>query len=109
MSFAGSVVVLIHEAAAATERVGNPISWEEQWCEAFKNDDAAGQEQSRATWLPPARGATHSGRWPGRTSPRTRSWGSVPYGDNYEAKYYLLREKDVGDVHQPPLLPLEVL
>ncbi len=106
VALAGSIAVLVFGAVALSERVGNPVTWGEQKWEAFKNDDATGQEQSRYL------AASGSGRyvlwqvaWEDFTSHPLLGIGT----HNYEATYYQLREKDISYVRQPHMLPLEVL
>jgi O-antigen ligase len=88
------------------ERVGDPIVWGEQKWEAFKANDAAGQEQSRYL------SASGSGRytlwkvaWDDFVSNPVLGVGT----HNYEATYYQKREQEAGFVRQPHMLPLEVL
>jgi tetratricopeptide (TPR) repeat protein len=106
VALAGGIAVLVFGLAAASERAGNPVAWAEQRWEAFKNDDAAGEEQSRYL------AATGSGRytmwqvaWEDFASRPLLGIGT----QNYEATHYQLREKDVGYLRQPHSLPLEVL
>ena len=100
------IAVLVFGLAAASEQAGNPVAWAEQKWEAFKNDDADGQEQSRYL------AASGSGRytlwqvaWEDFASRPLLGVGT----HNYEATYYQLREKEVGYIRQPHILPLEVL
>jgi hypothetical protein len=106
LALACGIAVLVFGLAAASEQAGNPVSWAEQKWEAFKNDDAAGQEQSRYL------AASGSGRytlwqvaWEDFASRPLLGVGT----HNYEATYYQLREKEVGYIRQPHILPLEVL
>src|SRR5215207_2261859 len=106
VALACGAVVLIFALAAASEQAGDPVSWANQRWEAFKNDDTSGHEQSRFL------AASGSGRY---TLWRVASedFASHPLLGvgtyNYEATYYQLREKGVGWVRQPHILPLEVL
>src|SRR5215218_249740 len=106
LALACGSAVLVFGLAAASEQAGDPVSWVEQRWEAFKNDDASGQEQSRFL------AASGSGRY---TLWRVagEDFSSHPLlgvgTQNYEATYYQLREKDVGWVRKPHILPLEVL
>ena len=107
VALAVSIAALIFGAAAFTEQVGNPVSWAEQKWEAFKNDDARGQEQSHYL------SASGSGRY----TMWKVSWedfvahpllGIGTY--NYEASYFQLREKvPYRWVRHQHMLPLEVL
>jgi hypothetical protein len=106
LAVALGIAVLVFGLVTASEQAGNPVAWAEQKWEAFKNDDAAGQEQSRYL------AASGSGRytlwqvaWEDFASRPLLGVGT----HNYEATYYELREKEVGYVRQPHILPLEVL
>lgn len=88
------------------ERFGDPVEYASQKWEAFKTDDTAGQDQSRYL------SASGSGRyvlwqvaWEDFESRPILGVGT----HNYEATYYQLRERSVGYVRQPHMLPLEVL
>jgi len=47
LALACGIAVLVFGLAAASEQAGDPVSWADQRWEAFKNDEAAGQEQTR--------------------------------------------------------------
>ncbi len=101
-----SVAVLIFGAFVFTERFGDPLTWGEQRWEAFKNDDATGQDESRYL------AASGSGRytlwqvaWEDFAAHPLLGVGT----HNYEATYYQLRERPVGYARQPHTLSLEVL
>ena len=88
------------------ERLGDPVAYASQKWEAFKTDDTAGQDQSRYL------SASGSGRyvlwqvaWQDFEARPIFGVGT----HNYEATYYRLRERPVGYVRQPHMLPLEVL
>ena len=106
LALACGIVVLVFGLIAASEQAGDPVSWVEQRWEAFKNDDATGQEQSRFL------AASGSGRYT-LWQVAWEDFGSNPLlgvgTHNYEATYYQLREKNVGWVRQPHILPVEVL
>ena len=106
LALACGLTVLAFGWTAASEQAGDPLTWAEQRWEAFKSDDATGQEQSRFL------AASGSGRytmwqvaWEDFKSHPLLGVGT----HNYEATYYQLREKDVGNLRQPHSLPLEVL
>jgi tetratricopeptide (TPR) repeat protein len=100
------VAVLAFALITASQQSGDPVSWVEQRWEAFKNDDASGEEQSRFL------AASGSGRYT-LWQVASEDFDSNPLlgvgTHNYEATYYQLREKNVGWVRQPHILPLEVL
>ena len=106
MVLVGLLVGLVIVSTALHERVGNPVTWGEQRWEAFKNDDSVGQGRSRYL------SASGSGRYV-LWQVAWRDFVDHPFlgvgTHNYEATYYKLREKDVGWVRQPHMLPLEVL
>src|SRR5215218_6395265 len=106
VALAGGIAVLIFGLATVSEQAGNPVAWAEQRWEAFKNDDAAGEEQSRYL---AASGAGRYTMW----QVAWEDFASHPLlgigTHNYEATYYQLREKDIGYIRQPHTLPLEVL
>ncbi len=106
LALACGIVVLVFGLAAASEQAGSPVRWVEQRWEAFKNDDTTGQEQSRFL------AASGSGRY-ALWQVAGEDFASNPLlgigTHNYEATYYQLREKDVGWVRQPHILPLEVI
>ena len=108
----GAVLVVVVAAAAFglgsfQEQTGSaPQQWAAQKWQAFKADDATGQEQSRYL------SASGTGRyalwevaWKGFASDPVLGMGT----HNYEAAYYQLRDQPVGYVRQPHMLPLEVL
>jgi O-antigen ligase len=103
---AGCIGGLVVGGYAFAERAGNPVAWGEQRWEAFKNNDAAGQEQSRYL------SASGSGRYTLWEVARD-DFASRPLlgvgTHNYEATYYQKRERSAGYVRQPHMLPLEVL
>lgn len=106
MAIVSIAVVLVLGGLTVYERVGNPIVWGEQKWEAFKANDATGQEQSRYL------SASGSGRytlwkvaWDDFVSNPVLGVGT----HNYEATYYQKRDQAVGFVRQPHMLPLEVL
>jgi len=106
VALAGGIVVIFVGALAFNDRVEDPGTWAERKWEAFKTDDAAGQEQSRYL------SASGSGRytlwqvaWKDFVSHPVLGVGT----HNYEATYYQLREQPGGWVRQPHTLPLEVL
>ena len=88
------------------ERFGDPVAYASQKWEAFKTDDTAGQDQSRYL------SASGSGRYV-LWQVAWRDFQARPIlgvgTHNYEATYYRLRERQVGFVRQPHMLPLEVL
>ncbi len=106
IALAASIAVLIFGASTVTERVRDPISWGEQRWEAFKKDDTSGTEESRYL------AASGSGRYT-LWQVAWEDFASHPFlgvgTHNYEATYYQLRERSVGYVRQPHMLPLEVL
>src|SRR5215217_3355479 len=106
VALACGIAVLVFALFAASEQAGDPVSWVEQRWEAFKNDDASGQEESRFL------AASGSGRYT-LWQVALEDFDSNPLLGvgtyNYEATYYQLREKGVGWVRQPHTLPLEVL
>lgn len=99
-------MLLAAGVSAINERVDGPSAFVQQRWEAFKADDRMGQEQSRYL------SASGMGRytywqvaWKDFTSHPILGVGT----HNYEATYYQLRDKTVGWVRQPHMLPLEVL
>ena len=102
----GCIVVLAVGALAVGERVGDPVAWSQQKWEAFKNNDRAGQQQSRYL-------SAGSGRY-GMWEVAWRDFVSHPVlgvgTNNYEATYYRLRDEPHPRwVRQAHSLPLEVL
>lgn len=97
---------LIVGGFALQERVGDPVLLAEQRWESFKNNDRAGQEQSRYL------SASGSGRYT-MWQVAVEDFKAHPVlgvgAHNYEATYYRLREQSVGTLRQPHSLPLEAL
>ena len=93
-------------AAVFVERAGDPAELARQKWEAFKANDATGEESSRYL------SASGNGRyelwrvaWEDFAAHPVLGVGT----QNYEATYYKLREQNVGSVRQPHSLPLEML
>ena len=106
LALVGVLAVLVLGTATFYERAGDPVAWGTQKWEAFKNDDTAGQDQSRYF------SASGSGRyvlwqvaWKDFKDHPLLGVGT----HNYEATYYQEREASVGWISQPHMLPLEVL
>lgn len=106
VALVGVVAAAILGGVAFTERVEEPVAWGQEKWEAFRTNDATGQEQSRYL--------SASGR--GRFTLWEVAWedfvsnpvlGVGTY--NYEATYYQLRETSAGYSRWPHMLPLEVL
>ena len=102
----GVLAVFVFGATTFYERTGDPVTWGVQKWEAFKNDDTAGQDQSRYL------SASGSGRyilW----QVAWKDFEDHPFigvgTHNYEATYYQQREASVNWISQPHMLPLEVL
>ena len=98
--------VLVVSASVLSEGAGDPATWGKQEWEAFKTDNASGQEQSRYL----------QGYGNGRYTLWQVAWEDIVTHSlsgvgtqNYEATYYQLRERSVGYVRQPHTLPLEIL
>ena len=116
VALAGSIAAVIFGAVVMSERVGNPVSWGEQQLEAFKSEpsksepsktDVPEQDQSRYLSSPISeRYVLWRVAWQDFTSHPLLGVGTY----NYEATYYLLRERwrPTGPRH-PHSLPLEVL
>ena len=103
---AALLVLVVLGGGAFGERYGNPVTYASEKWEAFKTNDTAGQEQSRYL------SASGSGRytlwrvaWQDFVAHPVLGVGT----HNYEATYYKLRERSVGYIRQPHMLPLEVL
>lgn len=102
-----SAMIVVGGIYVLVERTGeNPAAFAYQKWEAFKTDDASGQEQSRYL------SASGSGRY-ALWQVAWRDFVAHPIlgigTQNYEATYYQLREKSLGFVRQPHMLLLEVL
>ncbi len=104
-------VMVVAPLSAATSPDGqmeNPVSWVGKKWEAFKKNDATGQDQSRYL------SASGTGRytlwqvaWEDFASSPVLGIGT----HNYEATYYQLREQGANSrgARQPHALPLEIL
>lgn len=106
VALAGVVLAVAASSFILVERTGNPVAWGQEKWEAFKADETAGQAQSRYL------SASGSGRyvlwevaWKDFVSKPLLGVGTY----NYEATYYQLRDRPVGHVRFPHMLPLEVL
>jgi hypothetical protein len=106
VALAAVIVSIAVSTVTFTNTVGSPLAWTEQKWEAFKANDASGQEQSRYL------SASGSGRYD-LWQVAWRDFASNPVlgvgTHNYEATYYKLRESTVGWVRQPHSLPLEIV
>jgi hypothetical protein len=106
IALAGCMVFLVAGTVILIERSGDPAALVRQEWEAFKADDGTGQDQSRYL------SASGSGRY-ALWQVAWKDFAMHPVlgvgTQNYEATYYQLRERNVGPVRQPHMLPLEVL
>ncbi|QYJ15088.1 hypothetical protein Rxycam_00900 [Rubrobacter xylanophilus DSM 9941] len=105
-ALAAGLLFVAAGGAAFYAREGNPVRWGQERLEAFRSNDASGQEQSRYL------SASGSGRltmWRVAWEDFTRHPVLGVGTHNYEATYYRLREERAGYVRQPHSLPLEVL
>lgn len=106
VALAACAVALIFGALLFVERVGPPVQVAQQKWEAFKTNDVSGQEQSRYL------SASGTGRYT-LWQVAWKDFATHPVAgvgtQNYEATYYLLRDRDSGPTRGPHNLPLEVL